>query len=51
MKTYHNSKYHLIHNDDFEPEDREEINLFIASMYFIAVLLIGCLILFIHQNF
>ena len=51
MKTLNNHKFNLIHDDEFEPEDREDINLFIACLYFIAIMLAGCFITFIYQNF
>ena len=52
MRMIHNSRFNLIHDDDeIEPEDRENINLFIICMYFLAVILTGCLIVFVYQNF
>lgn len=51
MRMIHNSRFNLIHEDEIEPEDKEEINLFIICMYFLAVVLTGCLIVFIYQHF
>lgn len=51
MRMIHNSRFNIIHDDEIEPEDKEEINLFIACMYFLAVVLTGCLIVFIYQHF
>lgn len=51
MRMIHNSRFNLIHDDEIDPEDKEEINLFIICMYFLAVVLTGCLIVFIYQNF
>ena len=45
------NKYHPIYDDDdFELEDRKEINLFIVGMYLIIVALIMGLALFIYLN-
>ena len=51
MRMIHNSKFNLIHDDEIDTEDKEDINLFIACMYFMAIMLASCLILFIYQNF
>ena len=51
MRMIHNSKFNLIHDDKIEPEDKEDINLFIACMYFMAIILTCCLVVFIYQNF
>lgn len=51
MRMLHNSRFNLIHDDEMDIEDRKDINLFIACMYIMAVVLTGCLILFIYQNF
>ena len=51
MRMIHNSRFNIIHDDEIESEDKEEINLFIICMYFLAVVLTGCLIVFIYQHF
>lgn len=51
MRMLHNSRFNLIHDDEIDQEDREDINLFIICMYFLAVVLTGCLLVFIYQNF
>lgn len=51
MKMIHNNKFNLIHDDRFEPEDKEDINLFIACLYIMAIILTSCLIVFIYQHF
>ena len=53
MKMYHNHKFNIVHEERIEPdiEDQEDINLFIVCMYFLAVILTGCLIVFIYQHF
>lgn len=51
MRMIHNSRFNLIHEDEIEPEDKEDINLFIICMYFMAIILTGCLLVFIYQNF
>lgn len=51
MRMLHNNKFNLIHDDEICAEDKEEINLFIICMYFLAVVLTGCLIVFIYQHF
>ena len=51
MRMIHNSRFNLIHDDEIDQEDQEEINLFIICMYFLAIVLTSCLIVFIYQHF
>lgn len=51
MRMIHNSRFNIIHDDEIDPEDKEEINLFIICMYFLAVVLTGCVLVFIYQHF
>ena len=51
MKMLHNSRFNLIHDDEMDIEDKEDINLFIFCMYFLAIILTGCVLVFIYQNF
>lgn len=51
MRMLHNSKFNIIHDDEIDPEDKEDMNLFIIGMYFLAIILTGCLLVFIYQNF
>jgi hypothetical protein len=51
MKMLHNNRFNLIHDDEIEPEDREDINLFIVCMYILAFILTVCVFVFIYQHF
>lgn len=51
MRMIHNNKFNLIHDDkDFEPDDKEEINLFIFCMCLVFLMLFFGLIYFVYQN-
>ena len=51
MKMIHNSRFNLIHDDEIDTEYKEDINLFIICMYFLAIVLTGCVFVFIYQHF
>lgn len=47
----HKNKSYLIQDNEIEPKNHKEINLFIFCLYLIAFGLIGNLILLLYQNF
>lgn len=51
MKRLHNNQFNLIHDNKIEPEDKEDLNLFIFCMYFLALELFLGLLLYIYMYF